>query len=101
QLLNTQNFLLGAQNDLYTTWGGILTTRMNFYRDIGIMPIDSRGVWIDDIATCQCQPTPAERPAEQPPAANQPTGRDGGRPDQLPEPRTLTPPPSAPLDPKR
>src|SRR5262249_47431061 len=49
QLLNTQNFLLQAQNDLYTTWGGILTTRMNFYRDIGIMPLNSRGVWIDDI----------------------------------------------------
>jgi hypothetical protein len=68
QLLSAQNSLLGATNSLYNTWLNYLTTRMSFYRDLGVMPLDSRGVWNDDATAC-CPPSepadlPAPRPAE-------------------------------------
>jgi hypothetical protein len=69
QLLGAQNSLLRAENGLYNTWLGILTARMSLYRDLGVMPLDSRGVWIDDPAAC-CPPgPPAPGPAELPPPA--------------------------------
>ncbi len=55
QLLGAQNSLLRAENGLYNTWLNILTARMSLYRDLGVMPLDARGVWIDDPATC-CPP---------------------------------------------
>lgn len=85
QLLNTQNSLLSAQNELYSTWVGFLTTRMSFYRDLGVMPLDSRGVWIDDPA--RCDSTHAERPA---------CSRDPH--EQLPAPRILPPAQAKPLE---
>jgi Outer membrane efflux protein len=78
QLLTTQNSLLQAQNGLYNAWINYITTRMSLYRDLGLMPLDPRVVWIDDIATCHCPAAPVpERPA---------------RPDELPEPRALPAP---------
>lgn len=50
QLLNVQNSLVNAQTDLYSQWLGYLQNRIYLYRDLGIMPLDSRGVWIDDVA---------------------------------------------------
>lgn len=64
QLLGAQNSLLGAQNNLYNTWIAYLITRMSLYRDMGLMQLDPRGVWIDDVATCHCPPAgdlPADR----------------------------------------
>jgi hypothetical protein len=76
QLLRAQNSLLQAQNDLYNTWIGYLTTRMSLYRDLGLMPLDPRGVWIDDVATCACPPPDGNKgpshdshPRELPPPA--------------------------------
>jgi outer membrane protein TolC len=89
QLLNAQNSLLSAQNNLYSTWIGYLTTRMNFYRDLGVMPLDSRGVWIDAAASCDCQ-SPRRQPDEQP-GREPPAGDGGERPERLPEPRPLPP----------
>ena len=60
QLLNAQNSLLTAQNDLYNTWVGYLTLRMSLYRDLGLMPLDPRGVWIDAVTTCSCDPSTFE-----------------------------------------
>lgn len=94
QLLNTQNSLLQAQNDLYSTWIGFLTTRMNYFRDLGIMPLDSRGVWIDDVARCGC--TDASLAPDRNPGAER-----SGRPAELPAPRSLAAPEAAPLDPRR
>ena len=74
QLLQAQNSLLGAINGLYSTWLNYLTTRMSLYRDLGVMPLDSRGVWIDDATTC-CPPT-----------TQQPPFPDRGAPDLLPAP---------------
>jgi hypothetical protein len=81
QLLTTQNSLLNAQNDLYNTWVTYVTTRMSLYRDLGLMPLDSRGVWIDDIAT-RCEPCndPASPPATERPASPR---KDDKRPVEL------------------
>jgi hypothetical protein len=90
QLLNTQNSLVQAQNDLYSTWIGYLINRMIIYRDIGVMPIDSRGVWIDADSSCDCAAAPAASPTA--PAAPA-DGRPGPeRPEQLPAPRPLAAP---------
>jgi hypothetical protein len=48
QLLNAQTSLLQAQNSLYTVWVNYLIARMTFYRDLELLPLDSRGVWIDE-----------------------------------------------------
>lgn len=48
QLLNAQRGVPQAQTSLYTTWINYLVTRMELYRDLELMQIDSRGVWIDD-----------------------------------------------------
>lgn len=48
QLLQAQRGLPQAQNNLYSTWINYLVTRMELYRDLELMQIDSRGVWIDD-----------------------------------------------------
>ena len=61
QLLNAQNSLLKAQNDLYTVWINYLIARMTLYRDIERLPLDARGVWIDESrtsSTLEAIPTP-------------------------------------------
>lgn len=53
QLINAQRSLPQAQNQLYSIWINYQVTRLNLYRDLELMPLDFRGVWIDDLATCQ------------------------------------------------
>jgi outer membrane protein TolC len=48
QLLSAQNSLVAAQNSLYSAWVNYLIARMTFYRDIERLPLDARGVWIDE-----------------------------------------------------
>ena len=48
QLLNAQTQLLAAQNALYGTWVNYLVARMTLYRDLERLPLDPRGVWIDE-----------------------------------------------------
>ncbi len=62
QLLEAQSNLLQAQNDLYTTWVTYLTTRMELYLDLELLPLDARGLWTDDLA-------PRTDPARQDPPA--------------------------------
>lgn len=50
QLLGAQSALISAQNQLISLWVNYLTSRMQFYRDLGLMTIDSQGKWIDDPA---------------------------------------------------
>jgi hypothetical protein len=66
QLLNVQGSLVGAQNDLYSQWLGYLQNRINLYRDMGLMPLDPRGIWIEDVTY-----PPNERPGN-----GQPFGGD-------------------------
>jgi hypothetical protein len=57
QLLNAQNSLLRAQNQLLTVWVTYLTTRMQLYRDLELMPLDARGVWIDEYGSGSLDPS--------------------------------------------
>ncbi len=50
-LLNGINAVPRAKNDLFQAYVTYLTRRMQLYRDLELMQIDSRGVWIDEYAT--------------------------------------------------
>ncbi len=58
-LLQSLSSLLEAQNSLISDWIQYESNRLNIYRDMGIMEIDSRGVWIDDFYQ-RGQNTPAD-----------------------------------------
>ncbi|MCA9051732.1 MAG: TolC family protein, partial [Planctomycetaceae bacterium] len=47
-LLNALNAILQAQNSLVSDWVTYETNRLNIYRDMGIMQVDSTGTWSDD-----------------------------------------------------
>ncbi|HZV03603.1 MAG TPA: hypothetical protein VE999_00805 [Gemmataceae bacterium] len=83
QLLGAQNSLVGSQNDLYSTWITFQINRTYLYRDMGVMPLDNRGVWIDADATANQPADDRSASGQQPPgnAPNQPG------PEQLPQPR--------------
>jgi hypothetical protein len=79
QLLSAQRSLPQAQNALLNLWIQYLNWRLQLYRDLELMPLDERGVWIDEIRDCDCgvgltppangQPTPTPEllPAPMPP----------------------------------
>ena len=48
-LLDALRNVLDAQNTLIQDWTNFERTRIRFYRDIGIMEIDERGLWNDDV----------------------------------------------------
>jgi len=48
-LINALNALLQAQNNLILFWGSYERNRINIYRDMDIMQIDERGLWIDPV----------------------------------------------------
>src|SRR5262249_6227221 len=50
QLLQAQGTLNGAQNTLFGLWINYLNTRIQLSRDLELMPLDFRGVWIDELA---------------------------------------------------
>ncbi len=54
QLLSAQRSLPAAQNALLTLWISYLDARLQLYRDLELMPLDARGVWIDEIRECDC-----------------------------------------------
>ena len=47
-LLNALNSLLGARDTLIVVWVNYETSRMNVYRDMGLMNIDAQGEWTDE-----------------------------------------------------
>jgi len=98
QLLTSQNSLLRAQNDLYNTWIAYLTSRISIYRDMGIMRVDPRGVWIDDVATCQCRqyagPDDGKADEQRPAKLPEPNELPARPPEQLPPPRPVPNPPA-------
>jgi hypothetical protein len=92
QLLNAQGTLVRWQGDLYSQWISYLNSRNYLYRDMGMMPLDARGVWLDEIASCNCKPNDGSGTSGGPPGGNTP----GQQPERLPEPRQFpaaTPPP--------
>jgi hypothetical protein len=54
QLLSAQRTLPTSQNALLTTWITYLDARLQLYRDLELMPLDARGVWIDEVRDCDC-----------------------------------------------
>jgi outer membrane protein TolC len=50
-LIGAQRGLVGAQQAMYQVWITYLTERMNVFLDLEMMPLDARGVWIDEYAT--------------------------------------------------
>jgi outer membrane protein TolC len=54
QLIQAQTNLYNAQFAMTTIWITYLNTRLQLYRDMELMPLDYRGVWIDDVAKCEC-----------------------------------------------
>ena len=54
QLLAAQRSLPTAQNALLQVWINYLDTRLQLFRDLELMPLDARGVWIDQITDCDC-----------------------------------------------
>jgi hypothetical protein len=96
QLITAQNSLYMAQFNMTTIWISYLNTRLQLYRDMELMPLDMRGVWIDDIATREC-PGGAAGGSSGP---KQPCDGDGRRASdgQRPEPKTLPPAQGTPLE---
>ena len=48
-LLNALNAILTAQNNLILYWASYERNRINIYRDMDIMQVDERGLWIDPV----------------------------------------------------
>lgn len=78
QLLNAQRGLPNALNQLYTIWINYQVTRMSLYRDLELLPLDPRGVWIDESVNCQCGPG-SDGPSEPGPRHDErPAAAEGG-----------------------
>ena len=90
-VINALNAVLGAQNDLIGIWVQYESARLNIYRDMGIMDIDARGMWVDPFYQNGMM-----RPAgdvEGPPGWN---GSTESPPALLPNPGEIVPIPPAP-----
>ncbi len=87
QLLTAQSKVPTAQNALLSVWISYLTSRFQLYRDLELMPLDARGVWIDDPSSLGCTPTQSSSGGAAPGPAN-------GQPNErLPTPSGEGPPP--------
>lgn len=56
QLLQAQRSLNQAQSQLYRVWISYINLRMQIYRDLELLPLDARGVWIDEYAPGNLSP---------------------------------------------
>jgi Outer membrane efflux protein len=54
QLLGAQSTVLQNENLLYQFFINYYVTRLQLYRDLELMPLDPRGVWIDEHTTRDC-----------------------------------------------
>jgi outer membrane protein TolC len=93
QLITAQNMLYMAQFQMTTIWITYLNTRLQLYRDMELMPLDYRGVWIDEVNTRECPPGAAGGSPQSGsccPGAEANAG-GGQRPEQRFEPDTVAP----------
>jgi hypothetical protein len=60
RLLGNVNAIVQAENGIIQAWITYIRTRMRLYRDLELLRVDSRGVWIDEYST------PVSTPAVQP-----------------------------------
>ena len=91
QLLSAQDRLLRTQNQLFAIWINYQITRLQLYLDLELMPLDSRGVWIDEHTARDCDP--ACRPTAGAEDGLQPQRQ---QPERLPPPQPYEPAWSAP-----
>jgi len=87
QLINAQTSLYNSLFSMTTIWINYLNTRDQIFRDLELMPLDSRGVWLDEVAKCEC---PAENSAAgpiTPTTSASPSGPGNQRPEMLPAPQ--------------
>jgi hypothetical protein len=83
-LLTAQTGLYRAQLQMLSIWITYLNTRLQLYRDLELMPLDFRGVWIDDSAN-NCDGPDGKQPSGPgSPAPGQPLER-------IPEPKPDAP----------
>jgi hypothetical protein len=54
QYLGALGSLNGAQTKMYDIWLSYLATRMQLYQDMERLPLDARGVWIDELSPDAC-----------------------------------------------
>jgi hypothetical protein len=111
QYLQALGSLNGAQTQVYRLWLSYLATRMELYLDLERLPLDNRGVWIDEprkISPQQSQPL-EPGPAQSGIAGNGVRGAAVTEPDAaaqrgapaeraLPRPQFLAPAPATPLE---
>ena len=71
-LLEALDSVLEAQDSLIGSWVEYEKSRLNIYRDMGIMEIDARGIWVDDFYQSRAFPPPTEDPHDLPPDRPQP-----------------------------
>jgi len=73
QLLGAYRGLPAAQQQLLKTWIDYQIARQQLYLDLELMPLDARGVWIDEYTNSSShrQPGQLERQRDQPPAPRQ------------------------------
>jgi hypothetical protein len=105
QLIQAQTNLYNAQFKMTTIWITYLNTRDQLYRDMELMPLDSRGIWIDEVAKCMCPPAdnaakskPGDLPAAELPRSDElvPRNESPEAPPQLPVPRPAPQPQKSP-----
>jgi len=73
-LVDALNDILDSQNALVDIWSDYERSRLNIYRDMGIMEIDPQGVWVDPFYQDMYQqdlapPTPVSTPIPPEPTA--------------------------------
>jgi outer membrane protein TolC len=72
-LLNALQSVLNAQNELIRIWVQFEQNRINIHRDMDIMQVDERGLWIDpvyqNLSTFGRVAPPPNEPADVPPPA--------------------------------
>jgi hypothetical protein len=100
QLLMAQSNLYNAQFAMTTIWITYLNTRLQLYRDMELMPLDYRGVWIDEVDTRECPRSDAAGSSEPGRCCSGPEPRAGGtqRPEQHPEPQPVPPAQGTPVE---
>jgi hypothetical protein len=79
-----QSSLALAQNNMLTLWVNYQNARFQLYRDLELMRLDSRGVWIDDNATYD---TGAGHPGEPAIPAGPGAKPAQPEPERIPEPK--------------
>ncbi|HEX4591972.1 MAG TPA: hypothetical protein VH120_18705, partial [Gemmataceae bacterium] len=90
QLLSAQSRVPTAQNAILTVWINYLNSRLQLYRDLELMPLDPRGVWLDDASSHCCDPAADQHAAGGRPAAAG-SAPDAQPVERLPAPRTVEP----------